>query len=242
MEKNKRTPNSFHFQHFSINQDRTAMKIGMDSVLLGTWCPTPQIGRILDIGTGTGLLALLLAQRTECSVDAIEIDSEACMQATENVNNSPYRSRISVLNTSLQLYETVKTYDTIISNPPYFEDSLKSTDLSRNTARHTDTLSFESLFEFAFRLLSNEGNFCIVVPLQSFDRIIEVALESKLYCVQRIDIKGKNTKIAKRVLLEFRKTDLKLSHSTMSIRDADGSYSEQFKLLTKDFYLPSMFK
>lgn len=241
MKKNKRTPNSFHFQQFSISQDRAAMKIGIDSVLLGTWCPVKHNGHILDIGTGTGILSLMLAQRTNCTIDAVEINLDAATQAIENIEKADFNNEITVHHTSLQNYHTTQTYETIIANPPYFENALKSDDASRNTARHTDTLSFESLFQNAYQLLSNRGNFCIIVPIQAYEKINAIALAIGFNCSQKVEVKGKTTKIAKRVLLEFKKHCQYLTESEICIRDTKGEYSEQFKQLTKDFYLPIMF-
>lgn len=234
--------NNFHFKQFTINQDRTAMKVGIDSVLLGSWCPCDSPLEVLDIGTGTGILALMMAQRSQANIDAVELDKDAFEQATENIAKSSYNSRISVYATPIQDFTSNKSYDIIISNPPYFENSLKSTDEQRNKARHTDTLSFDALCEAAARLLKPEGTFALILPTTSKESIIDAANEHHLFAKEIVEIKGKENKIAKRILISFTKTETVINRSELSIRNAEGRYSKEFETMTKDFYLDSIFR
>ncbi|MEE0972800.1 MAG: methyltransferase, partial [Paludibacteraceae bacterium] len=154
----------FRFKQFTVYQDRCAMKVGTDGVLLGVLADVSKATRILDIGTGTGLIALMLAQRQkDAHVDAIEIDEQAAQQAQENIAQSPF-CYIHVHTTALQAYNSTQPYDLIVSNPPYFVDSLKAPNAARNLARHTDSLSFADLLQGAERLLHNDGCFWVILP------------------------------------------------------------------------------
>ena len=141
----------FQFKQFTIRHDKCAMKVGTDGVLLGAWAGTESCSRILDVGTGTGLIALMLAQRSKAVVDAIDIDADACLQAQENAESSLFAGRINVFHSDLADFAQASThlYGLIVSNPPYFVDSLKCPNLQRNTARHTDTLTLEDLLQYS---------------------------------------------------------------------------------------------
>ena len=149
----------FQFKQFTIRHDKCAMKVGTDGVLLGAWAGTESCSRILDVGTGTGLIALMLAQRSKAVVDAIDIDADACLQAQENAESSLFAGRINVFHSDLVDFAQASThlYDLIVSNPPYFVDSLKCPNLQRNTARHTDTLTLEDLLQYSRKLLAPQG-------------------------------------------------------------------------------------
>ena len=143
-------PNSsFEFKQFTIKQDKCAMKVGTDAVLLGSWATANGSHLILDVGTGTGIIAMMLAQKTIAHIDAIDIDELACIQAAQNVSESKFFGRVEVMHTSLQQYvkNAQKKYDLIITNPPYFEQSLKSSDEQRSCARHADVLPFDELID-----------------------------------------------------------------------------------------------
>lgn len=163
----------FRFKRFTVEQDLCAMKVGMDGVLLGAWAQGGK--RILDIGTGTGLIALMMAQRNLYSlVTAIDIDEGACRQAMKNVENSPFRNQIVVRHESVQEHHGL--YDAIVSNPPYFMDSLGAPDAQRHLARHTDTLSYAELMQAAYRLLTDDGEFSVIVPFDYKKRIEDEAV------------------------------------------------------------------
>ena len=194
------------------------MKVGTDGVLLGAWASTERCQRILDVGTGTGLIALMLAQRSTAILDAIDIDSDACLQAQENIAKSPFANRIQVYQTSLSEYmpdENIK-YDLIVSNPPYFIDSLKCPDTKRNLARHTDTLS---LFE-------------------QRESLIDIAREESLSPSREAHVSPIPDAPPKRLLIELSATPVakpKSSHLTLEIER--HRYSEEFTAIAKDFYL-----
>ena len=149
----------FQFKQFTIRHDKCAMKVGTDGVLLGAWAGTESCNRILDIGTGTGLIALMLAQRSKAAIDAIDIEADACLQAQENAESSLFAGRINVFHSDLVDFAQASThlYGLIVSNPPYFVDSLKCPNLQRNTARHTDTLTLEDLLQYSRKLLAPQG-------------------------------------------------------------------------------------
>ncbi len=153
----------FQFKQFTIRHDKCAMKVGTDGVLLGAWAGTESCSRILDVGTGTGLIALMLAQRSKAVVDAIDIEADACLQAQENAESSLFAGRINVFHSDLVDFAQASThlYDLIVSNPPYFVDSLKCPNLQRNTARHTDTLTLEDLLQYSRKLLAPQGRIAL---------------------------------------------------------------------------------
>ena len=208
------------------------MKVGTDGVLLGAWASTERCQRILDVGTGTGLIALMLAQRSTAILDAIDIDSDACLQAQENIAKSPFANRIQVYQTSLSEYmpdENIK-YDLIVSNPPYFIDSLKCPDTKRNLARHTDTLSLPDLLRDSRKLLAPEGNIALVLPFEQRESLIDIAREESMSPSREAP--------PKRLLIELSATPVakpKSSHLTLEIER--HRYSEEFTAIAKDFYL-----
>ncbi|MCQ2217615.1 MAG: tRNA1(Val) (adenine(37)-N6)-methyltransferase [Paludibacteraceae bacterium] len=230
----------FQFKQFRVEQEKCAMKVGTDGVLLGAWANVASASHILDIGTGTGLIALMLAQRQpNAQITAIEIDKAASEQATENFQASPWGRRFSCLNVSLQdfIKDEQTLFDLIVSNPPYFNNSLKNPDRQRSQARHTDTLSFEELMQ-AGSLLTQEGIFAIILPSQAEEEVITAAKKSNLYCSRKTEVLPKADAQPKRVLLEFKK-DLTNAPiiDQLTIEIDRHVYTPEFKKLTEDFYL-----
>ncbi len=227
----------FTFKQFHVEQDRTAMKVGTDGVLLGAWA---EGGRtILDIGTGTGLVALMMAQRYEdAQVVGIDIDPDASEQARENVAASPFASRISILHTSLQAFKTERKFDAIVSNPPYFEHSLKNPDAARAAARHADSLPFADLFSGVSRLLADEGVFSAIVPMDCLERFCSEAYLSGFFLLRRYDVKTTPRKPSKRCLVAFcrRRPDV-FDRQEVCLMDEGGVRSAWYAALTKEFYL-----
>ena len=231
----------FKFKQFQINQDRCAMKVGTDGVLLGAWAPIDGVHNILDIGTGTGLIALMLAQRCpSANIEAIDVDEAAVLQAQENVADSPWRERIKVSRLDVMdvPYVWKGTFDCIVSNPPYFTDSFKCPDSSRMLARHTVGLDFPSLAKAAAFLLGGEGVFSVVVPADTCTRLVEYCLREKLY-LQRISwIHTKPDVSAKRVLMAFVKHPVaETVHEHLTVEISRHVYSPEYVALLKDFYL-----
>ncbi len=226
----------FTFKRFSISQDRCGMKVGTDGVLLGAWSNGGK--RVLDIGTGTGLIALMMAQRFEGAVvDAVEIDGGAASQASENVSLSPFHDRVHVINSSIQDY-SASSYNCIVSNPPYFQNSLKNVDKRRVLARHADLLSYRDLFKSVIRLLDVNGCFSAVIPVECYGDFVNEALLCGLLPTREYHVKTKANKSPKRCLLEFRKsrTDV-FDKRTVTMFDEDGEGTEWYSDLVKDFYL-----
>lgn len=229
----------FQFKQFKVFDDCSTMKIGTDAVLLGAWSKVENIENILDIGTGCGIIALMLAQRSLAFVDAVEIDKSSVLQAQENFNLSLWKSRMQVNCTSFQDFVTSKTitYDLIVSNPPYFKDNLKSSNFRKNLARHTDTLSFEDLMKGVAKLLSPQGKSCIILPVTESISVKRIAELNGLFCNYQTEIIPKTNAIPNRILLEFSKFNTEIKTDTLCILNKNLTYTEDFKSLTKDFYL-----
>jgi tRNA1Val (adenine37-N6)-methyltransferase len=231
--------NHFRFKQFVVHQEKSAMKVGTDGVLLGAWTSIGSAKRILDIGTGTGLIALMLAQRSNVPIDAVEIDEPACEQAKENVQRSRWASKISVYCKAFQAFEqeTNLRYDLIVSNPPYFVESLKSPEIARTIARHTALLPHSDLLKGISNLLDENGRFAGIFPYVEGNVFIAKAVDYSLYCSRRTEVKGKTNGKPIRVLLEFSRERQPMIESSISIREVDGSYTPDYITLTKDFYL-----
>jgi tRNA1Val (adenine37-N6)-methyltransferase len=238
----------FSFKQFTIRQDRCAMKVGTDGVLLGVLAPVLASAensmRILDIGTGTGLVAIMLAQRTGggAQISAVEIDSEAAVQARENASEIPWK--IDVYNNSIQDFalECQEKFDLIVSNPPFFVNSLKAPEKSRNTARHTDTLSFEDLVISAEKLLADKGLFTVIIPNSSESDFIKIASANNLIADTIIRVIPKVGKEAKRSVITFcrgnENVNCNINVTELVIeKEERHCYSDEFKSLTADFYL-----
>ncbi len=236
----------FRFKQFTIVQDQCAMKVGTDSVLLGSWTSLPQTGRALDIGTGTGLLSLMIAQRSSSlQIDALEIDTQAAEQAHYNVEQSPWSNRIRIIPESIQDYYPThqqEKYDFIISNPPFFQSGGLIEKKERRFARHNDTLSFKELFSYAHRLLSEQGRLSIVVPYDAYQTIQEIASEHKLF-IERINFiypnqKAFNEEKPKRLLMTFSFINQTTKTEKLIIEpEKRHFYSEEYKSLVEPFYL-----
>ena len=231
----------FEFKQFSIQQDRCAMKIGTDGVLLGAWVSlekNPQ--SILDIGAGTGILSLQLAQRCQAeTLEAIEIDEDAFEQCVGNFENSPWGDRLFCFHASAQEFaaEMEEEYDLIISNPPFYSDKYKSEDNQRNTARFTDTLPFKDLVIFAYQFLSEKGIFALILPRKEEENFIALASEVGLFPKRICRVKGNLTSEVKRSLLEFTFEKIKIIKEELTLETSRHVYTEAYKKLVKDFYL-----
>lgn len=231
---------SFTFKQFVVQQGRCAMKVGTDGTLLGAWAVLERNdGRILDIGTGTGLMALMMAQRySEARVTAIDIDAAAVEQANENVQDSPFAERIQVSQADVNAFETLEPYDAIVCNPPYFDKALTCPDNQRTQARHTLTLSYRQLMAAAWRLLSDEGLFSVIIPNDYFQQMeseIHLAgfFQTRIYGVRTVVGKP-----IKRYLIELRKHPKKeMIKKDVMIENASNVRSEWYQELTKDFYI-----
>tara|TARA_B100000809_G_scaffold3027_1_gene3368 strand:+ start:7427 stop:8128 length:702 start_codon:yes stop_codon:yes gene_type:complete len=228
----------FNFKQFSIQQNNTAMKVGTDGVLLGAWT-TIREGNILDIGTGTGLIAIMLAQRSKTAlVDAIEVEEEAYNQTKENIAACHWKNRISAHHLPIQNYQATTKYNLIISNPPFFLASTKAPNEERNTARHTDSLSFDDLITSVIRLLNSKGIFTLILPIKEAELFINIATTQHLFLNKKCVIKPNPTKPAKRVLMEFSFSKTDIISEELTIETATRhQYTKEYISLTQDFYL-----
>ncbi len=232
----------FKFKQFSVNQDKCAMKVGTDGVLLGAWCPIDNNPKsILDIGTGTGIIALMLAQRTNANqIDALEIDENAFEQATENFDNSTFADRLYCYHAGLDEFieEPEDEYDLIISNPPFFAEDFKSTDEGRNLARFLDAMPFEELIEAADLLLSENGVFAVIIPFKEEQNFIDLAADFELYPIKITRVRGTFTTPIIRTLVAFKRFELPVSIADELIIEIERhQYTNEYIELTKDFYL-----
>lgn len=233
---------SFQFKQFSVRHDRCSMKVGTDGVLLGSWAGHHQLSTancqlsILDIGTGSGLIALMMAQRfPQATITGIDIDLASVEQARENVAHSPFQN-IDIQHIALETFNEGK-YDLIISNPPFYEEDTQSKTEQIHNAKHTSSLTFEQLIEGAGRLLDNEGEFDIILPYSATDQVIGTAAIHGLYLLRRCDVKGSPTRPFKRTMLAFCRTPHETEHTLLIIRTPQNTYSEEYQRLTQAFYL-----
>jgi tRNA1Val (adenine37-N6)-methyltransferase len=232
----------FTFKQFTVQQDRCAMKIGTDGVLLGAWAPIlNNPNAILDIGTGTGIIALMLAQRSQAlQIDALEIDEKAYEQATDNFENSPWNDRLYCFHAGLDEFieEPEDEYDLIVSNPPFYTENFKSDNEARDLARFADAMPFEDLMEAAALLLSENGIFAVIIPFKEEASFIALAEEYELHPIKITRVKGTPTSEAKRSLLAFKRFELPvLLADELIIETARHQYTPEYIKLTKDFYL-----
>ena len=238
-KQEKIMPNPFFaFKKFIIHHDRCAMKVGTDGVLLGAWADIQHSRRILDVGTGTGLIAFMLAQRCEkARIIAIDIDADAVSQARENIADSPWKDRVEAILQDICSYAPEERFDTIVSNPPYFIDSLECPDNQRTLARHTTTLNTERLLEKVAELLLDDGLFSLILPTDQTDHLIRIAANKGLYLSHYTAVVTRPGLLPKRALMEFRKTEGLCKTDELIIELDRHVYSEDYIALTKDFYL-----
>lgn len=232
---------SFAFKQFTVKQDKCAMKVGTDAVLLGAWVVPNGSKHILDIGTGTGVIALMIAQKTEAKIDAIDIDENAFLQASQNVRESKFAGQVSVIHSTLQEYSKIanKKYNLIVTNPPYFEQSLKSSDEKRSYARHADVLPFEELLDGVLKLLDEKGKFCLILPTLEAEKFRALAEKKGLHLSKLLRVKSRIDKEAdKRHLMQFEIKPTEFSEKTIIIEQEERhQYTDDYKELTKDYYI-----
>ena len=232
----------FQFKQFSLEQDRCAMKIGTDGVLLGAWAPIENNPfSILDIGAGTGVIALMLAQRSNAEqIDALEIDEEAYEQSVDNFENSPWSDRLFCFHAGLDEFveEPEDEYDLIISNPPFYTDDYRSDNEQRDLARFADAIPFEDLIEAADLLLSENGIFAVIIPFKEEENFLALAKEYELYPLKITHVKGTPTTEIKRSLLAFsRNESVNFPIDELIIETSRHQYTAEYIAMTRDFYL-----
>lgn len=231
----------FEFKQFTIYQDRCAMKIGTDGVLLGSWTNISKASEsILDIGAGTGIIGLMLAQRCSAdTIDAIEIDEEAFEQCVENFEASPWADRLYCYHASLDefLDEVDDKYDLIICNPPFYSEKVSSGNSARDRARQNSSLPFKLLLKGVSELLSANGIFALVIPYKEEKSVLEEALELGLYPLRLLHVKGHPDSEVKRSLLELQFKNTEVLRNELIIEKSRHEYTQDYINLTKDFYL-----
>ena len=230
--------NWFEFKQFRVEQQVSAMKVGTDGVLLGAWAPVKDALRILDIGTGTGLIALMLAQRSEARIDAVEIDQPASGEAKFNFEQSVWKERLTLINADFHHFSGSAdfSYDLIVSNPPYFVNSLKSSDSASSMARHNDMLTFDQLIVGARKLLNSSGRLCVILPFSCFQEFRESARIAGFYLRHFTAIIPRSGKLPKRMLMEFTLEACYPIENVLTISGLDGMYTEDYKVLTAPYY------
>lgn len=238
---NKSLKDTFCFKKFKIDQERCAMKIGTDGVLLGAWTSLEiEPESILDIGTGTGVISLMLAQRSDAhTIDALEIDESAYEQCVDNFEASPWGDRVYCYHAGLEEFvdEIEDSYDLIVSNPPFYREVVSSGDVSRDMARQNDSLPFLELLEGVSKLLSENGFFSTIIPFMEEGRFVELAIALKLFPKRITQVKGNKEAPFKRSLLEFSRRKQQVIMAELIIEEERHVYTKDYIKLTKDFYL-----
>lgn len=226
----------FRFKRFTVWHDKCAMKVGTDGVVLGAWANGGM--NVLDVGTGSGLIALFMAQRfPDARVTAIDIDSAACIQACDNVKKSLFGSHITVIETSLQNF-TVGKFDSVVCNPPFFNNSLKSDDKQRTLARHTDSLSYNDLFKYVAGLLDDDGEFSVIIPASCRSDLDMEALFAGFFPSRVCAVKTMPDKPVSRYLLAYRRNPVdKVEETSICLKGGSHTVPEWYDRLMKDFYL-----
>ena len=229
----------FKFKKFTVFHNQCAMKVGTDGVLLGAWCDIQDGWSALDVGTGSGLIALMLAQRANATIDAIDIDLPACRQAAENCRNSIYNDRLQVHHTPFESYvqSCEKKYDLIVSNPPYFSRSLKCPDPQRSTARHDDRLPLSSMLAGCRQLITEKGKIALILPSDALGELKKNTGEKELYLSRLTHVMPVPGASPKRILAELVPLPVPLEENELAIEESRHVYTSQYIALTKDFYL-----
>lgn len=230
---------AFRFKQFSIEDDRSTMKVSTDSILLGSWAKADE-GCALDIGTGCGLLTLMLVQRyPTLMLTAIEMDTSSCEQATQNVRNSPWYNRVEVVHGDVRSWRPPQSFNSVICNPPYFKEGLLSDLQTRAHARHDKTLSFKELWNSIDAMVSEDGNANLVVPYGEFDRLSSAASGAGWSMCRQLAVHKNSDSPPTLVLSEWRREQslTSIESDELYLHEKNGKYTEEFKALTNDFYL-----
>lgn len=229
----------FRFKQFSLEDDRCAMKVGTDAVLLGAWVNVEGASLILDVGTGCGIIALMLAQRTahDVMIEGIEVERTDAEQAQKNVTNSPWANRVNIHSVALQDFQSPAQFDLIVSNPPYFINSQLPPTAHRAQARHTQALSFEELIYHSLRLLNANGRLAVILPFEEGNLFQSLAEQQGLFPTIRLAFYSRQGKPQERWLLEFSKIKLPIKEEQLILHGDGESWSDDYKNLTRAFYL-----
>ncbi len=230
---------TFRFRQFTIHQEKCAMKVGTDAVLLGSWVDPKYSQDILDIGTGTGLIALMLAQKSSAKIDAVDIDEGSYDQAKENFRISPWHDRVKIFHQSFQEFalQSEKKYDLVVTNPPYFHHASKPPEEARLNARHNDQLSFQELISGVKKILADDGRFCLILPCKEGMEFMDLAQRNGLFCHELIRVKTKADKNEKRLMMELGFQVGLLHDHEITIQEDCSAYTSEYIELTKDYFI-----
>lgn len=232
----------FQFRFFDLQQTLNVHKFGTDTMLLGSIASHPNPNQILDIGTGTGALSLMLAQKyATAKLTAVDVNAKAIELATHNFKNTSFKNDFTTYLGSIVESNFTYLYNLIVSNPPYFKASLKSENPERNLARHDDTLSFEDLISVASKYLTDDGLFWVVIPYNRHQQFIEIAKVKKLHLKIFYTVEGSPSNAVRAILCFGRLAQLSVTYKTITIRDEKGNYTEAYQELTKDYHKPGVF-
>lgn len=240
--------NHFQFKQFKVFHDRSSMKVGTDGVLIGCWAGSskavPPLRSMLDVGTGCGVIALMLAQKfPDAKIMGVDIDDASVKQAKENVLKSPFNGRIEIekidfSDTKHEFFcQFALAFQLIVANPPFYEEDTPNKRARENRAKHTETLDFEQMAASVSRLLAADGEFDVILPYNAAERFIGIAACHHLYLTRRCDIRGSMNKVFKRSMLGFRRETGETQTSTLSVRDERNQLTEEYQELTGEFYL-----
>jgi tRNA1Val (adenine37-N6)-methyltransferase len=237
--KQKKSKTHFHFKKFSVSHEQSTMKVGTDTVLLGAWANVEHASNILEIGTGNGTIALMLAQRTpdHVIIDAVEIEKADADQAEKNFLQSPWADRINLHHIPVQQFRPQRKYDAIVTNPPYFNNSQSPPDPKRYQARHTVTLSYEELLASTLCLLQDEGRMSIILPYVEGLRFRELAKENGFWCTRLYSFRTRQEKPIERWLMEFSRVTAGPETGEILLYKEREEWADSYKMLTRDFYL-----
>ena len=228
----------FRFKQFAVVNDRTAMKVGTDGVLLGAWCPVEDVSKVLDVGTGCGVIALMIAQRNpDAVIDAIDIDPDAVQEAALNFRSSPWNERLTAIEGDFNVMAAEGCYDLIVSNPPFFTNGVLPDGDARTVARHSASLTYRQLIEGAARRLSDKGMLALISPIDAEGDIIEAATFASLpvrHMTRVIPVEGA---AAKRILWMLTRRDIPYREDSLTIAHGDGTFTSEYIGITGGFYL-----
>ena len=235
---NKRIYKPFEFKKFKIHQNNAAMKIGTDGILLGAWADLSDKKKGIDIGSGTGIISIMLCQRNEIlEIDSIEVSEKAVLDAKKNIKNCKWNERINLIHKDLKLFSTENKYDLIISNPPYFQKSLKPKDLDRLKARHEVSLNYKDVLNFSEKHLLKNGTINLILPIDQKQEVTEYAEKFGLYVSKECIVFPKPNKNPHRLLIELSKIKKTFESQSLTIEnDGRHNYTNNYKKLTREFY------
>lgn len=228
----------FSFKQFSVEHDQSSMKVGTDAVLVGAWSDVNDATSVLDVGTGCGIISLMVAQRnSHAIIEAVDIHAESIEEAKGNFQRSPWSNRVNAIQCDFLELQCVKKYDIIVSNPPFFCNGILPSQESRRNARHTQRLTYFQLLNKSKSILNNDGKISIITPIEAFQEIIDICVKLNLYVTQMCKVFPIDNSQAKRILWEIALVPSITNESTLVIEKSQGNYTAEFKALCRDFYL-----